>query len=350
MNAAPGRLLDCLADNIVTESHTPAPASLASVRDAAVQISGIAHRTPVLTSRTLNDLVGTEVWLKCENFQRAGAFKFRGAYNAISRLSKESARQGVVTYSSGNHAQAVALAGKLLGAPVTVVMPNNAPSAKLAATRGYGAEVVLYDPELDSRADIARGLRDERGMTMIPPFDHPDVISGAGTAVLELLEDSGGLDMVFVPCGGGGLLSGSALAAMSHPDCRVIGVEPELADDAARSFRSGIIQKVRNPPTIADGLRTPSLGDLTWPIIRDQVSDFLTVTETQIIEAMRLLWTRLKIVVEPSGAVALAALIANARLANGKRVGVVLSGGNVDLANAFALLVNRDESGTEGTV
>jgi threonine dehydratase len=333
-----------LTDNFVMESQVPPASSLSTVREAAIRLAGIAHRTPVLTSRTLNELVGAEVWLKCENFQRAGAFKFRGAYNSVSRIPAEDVRRGVVTYSSGNHAQALALAGKLLGAPVTVVMPNDAPAAKLAATRGYGAEVVLYDPRLDSRSDIAGRLRDERGLTMIPPFDHPDVISGAGTAALELLEDTGGVDLLFVPCGGGGLLSGSALAATSHPDCRVIGVEPELADDAARSFRSGLIQKVRNPPTIADGLRTPSLGELTWPIIRDQVSDFVTVTEDGIIEAMRLLWTRLKLVVEPSGAVGVAGLLANKRLVAGKRVGVLLSGGNVDLANALTLLVDRDEA------
>jgi threonine dehydratase len=333
-----------LADDFVMESQVSSTPSLSTVREAAVRLAGIAHRTPVLTSRTLNELVGAEVWLKPENFQRAGAFKFRGAYNAVSRLSPDETRRGVVTYSSGNHAQALALAGKLLGAPVTVVMPSDAPAAKLAATRGYGAEVVLYDPRHDSRSEIARRLGEERGLTLIPPFDHPHVISGAGTAALELLEDTGGLDLLFVPCGGGGLLSGSALAATSHPECGVIGVEPELADDAARSFRSGLIQKVRNPPTIADGLRTPSLGELTWPIIRDHVSDFTTVTEDGIVEAMRLLWTRLKLVVEPSGAVGIAGLLANRGLVAGKRVGVLLSGGNVDLANALALHVDRDET------
>src|SRR5690606_36220465 len=243
-----------------------------------------------LTSRTLNALVGADVRLKCENFQRAGAFKFRGAYNAVSRIPPSEARRGVLTYSSGNHAQAVALAGRPTPAPVTVVMPDNAPAAKLEATRDYGARVVLYDPDEASREEIARRMAADEGMTLIPPFDHPDVIAGQGTAALELLEETGGLDLLFVPCGGGGLLSGSALAASMFPGCRVIGVEPEAADDAARSFRSGTIQRTRNPPTIADGLRTPSLGALTWPIIRDRVHDFVTVTESEIIGAMRLLW------------------------------------------------------------
>ncbi len=311
-----------------------------------MRLAGVANRTPVLTSRTLNALVGAEVWLKCENFQRSGAFKFRGAYNAVSRVPPADAPRGVLTYSSGNHAQAVALAGRLTDTPVTVVMPDNAPAAKLDATRGYGARVVLYDPDESSREEIARRMAADEGMTLIPPFDHADVISGQGTAALELFEETGGLDFLFVPCGGGGLLSGSALVASTVPGCRVIGVEPEVADDAARSFRTGAIQRTRNPPTIADGLRTPSLGELTWPIIRDGVHDFVTVTEAEIVDAMRLLWTRLKIVVEPSGAVSLAGLLRDPAVARGRRVGVILSGGNVDMTTACALLAGGAPAGS----
>ncbi len=328
---------------------TVALPSLETVRRAAERLAGVANRTPVLTSRTLNAFVGAEVWLKCENFQRSGAFKFRGAYNAMSRVPSTDAPRGVLTYSSGNHAQAVALAGRLTGIPVTVVMPDNAPDAKLDATRGYGARVILYDPDEASREEIARRIAADERMTLIPPFDHPDVIAGQGTAALELFEESADLDLLFVPCGGGGLLSGSALAASAFPRCQVIGAEPELADDAARSFRAGTIQRTRNPPTIADGLRTPSLGELTWPIIRDRVHDFVTVTEAEIVDAMRLLWTRLKIVVEPSGAVSLAGLLRDPAIARGRRVGVILSGGNVDMATACALLTGAAPADIERT-
>ena len=309
------------------------------VRDAAARLSGAANRTPVFTSRTLDAMTGARVYLKCENFQRGGAFKFRGAYNALSRLSDEERARGVLTYSSGNHAQAVALSGRLLGIRVVVVMPRDAPAAKIEGTRGYGAEVVLYDRAGRSREDIAAELQQERGMALIPPYDHADVVAGQGTAALELLEEVGPLDVVMTPCGGGGLLSGSALAARAvAPDARVIGVEPALADDATRSFRSGALQTVHNPPTIADGLRTPSLGGITFPLVRANVDEMRTVTDAQIVEAMRFLWTRMKLVVEPSGAVPLAALLDDPDAFLRRRVGIVISGGNVDLANACALL------------
>jgi threonine dehydratase len=311
--------------------------TLDSVRAAARRLEGVANRTPVVTSRTLNERVGAEVFVKCENLQRAGAFKFRGAYNAIASLSEAERSRGVLTFSSGNHAQAVALVGRLLGVATTIVMPRDAPKAKLAATRGYGAEVILYDPDETTREVLAERLREERGMAVVPPYDHPEVVAGQGTAALELLAEVGPLDLLVAPCGGGGLLSGSSLAAQGSPGCRVVGVEPELADDATRSFASGTVQSVRNPPTIADGLRTPSLGKVTWPLVRDNVSAMVTVSEQEIVEAMRFLWTRMKLVVEPSGAVALAGVLNRGIAGSGTRVGVLISGGNVDLSLACAL-------------
>jgi len=302
------------------------------VHAAAGRLRGVATRTPVLTSRTLDALTGAAVFLKCESFQRGGAFKFRGAYNAVSKLPDEERARGVLAYSSGNHAQAVALTGRLLGAKTVIVMPMDAPAAKLDGTRGYGAEVVLYDRYGRSREEIAAELQRERGMTLIPPFDHPDVIAGQGTAALELIAETGPLDVVMTPCGGGGLLSGTALAAKSaSPGVRVMGVEPEAADDATRSFRSGELHTVHNPPTIADGLRTPALGHYTFPLVRANVDEMRTVSEREIVEAMRFLWTRMKLVVEPSGAVPVAAVLADPGAFHGRRVGIVVSGGNVDL-------------------
>jgi threonine dehydratase len=325
----------------VLRTEYPARADLPTARavhDAAHRLRGVAHRTPVTTSRTLDERTGAQVFLKCENLQRMGAFKFRGAYNALVQLDAGQRQAGVVTFSSGNHAQAVALAGRLLGVRTVIVMPLDAPSAKIEATRGYGAEVVLYDRARENREEIARQLQGERGMTLIPPYDHADVIAGQGTAALELLEDTGSLDVLLAPCGGGGLLSGSALAVQDQaPGCRVIGVEPETADDATRSFRTGVLHSTENPPTVADGLRTPSLGSLTWPLVREQVSEMRTVPDSGIIEAMRFLWTRTKLVVEPSGAVTVAALLAAGDEFRGARVGVILSGGNVDLATACEL-------------
>jgi threonine dehydratase len=313
------------SSNIV-EAEAPALPTAADVRAAAGRLRGVAHRTPVMTSRTLDERVGATVFFKCENLQRGGAFKFRGAYNAVSQ-------------PSGNHAQAVALTGRLLGIQTVIVMPQDAPAAKIQGTRGYGAEVVLYDKHGRSREEIAAELQQERGMMLIPPYDHAGVVAGQGTAALELMEETGPLDALLTPCGGGGLLSGSALAAGElSPGCRVIGVEPALADDATRTFHSGELQTVRNPATIADGLRTPSLGSITWPLVRANVAGMRTVTEEGIVEAMRFLWTRMKIVVEPSGAVPLAAVMADPDAFRGMRVGIVLTGGNVDLASACQLL------------
>jgi threonine dehydratase len=300
------------------------------VQDAADRLRGVANATPVMTSRTLNECLGAEVFLKCESFQRIGAFKFRGAYNAMSRLAGDERRRGVVTFSSGNHAQAVALVGKLLGIATTVVMPQDAPAIKREATEAYGAKVILYDPEQRSREEIARELQQEHGFTMIPPFDHLDVIAGQGTAALELYRQTGGIDMLLVPCGGGGLLSGCAIAAKGmNPNCKVFGVEPEVADDATRSFYCGTLQTVKNPPTIADGTRTPSLGKITFPLVRRFVDSMQTVTEDAIKEAVRILFFRLKLVVEPSGVLGLSALLSGKVKAEG-RAGVILSGGNID--------------------
>jgi threo-3-hydroxy-L-aspartate ammonia-lyase len=309
------------------------------VRAAAALLHGVAHRTPVLTSRTLDERVGARVFFKCENLQRAGAFKFRGAYHAVARLSSAERDAGVIAFSSGNHAGAIALAGRLLGVRTTVVMPSDAPRAKRDATLGYGAEVVEYDRARESREEVAARLQRERGGAVIPPYDHADVVAGQGTAALELLEETRGLDALLVPCGGGGLLSGSALAAAAFgAGCRVEGVEPETADDATRSFRTGRLYTVHDPPTVADGLRTPSLGRITFPLVQEHVAGMRTVSEGEIVEAMRFLWTRMKLVVEPSGAVGLAALCADPEPFRGMRVGVILSGGNVDLAAACALL------------
>jgi threonine dehydratase len=305
---------------------------------AARRIAGAAHRTPVLTSRTLDGRLAARVFLKAENLQRAGAFKFRGAYNAISRLRPDERARGVLTYSSGNHAQAIALASRLLGAPATVVMPEDAPAAKRAATLGYGARIVTYDRARERREDVARRLQAEGDPVLIPPFDHADVIAGQGTAVKELLEETGPLDLLLVCCGGGGLLSGSALSARRlAPGIRIVGVEPEAGDDATRSFRTGVLQTVDNPQTIADGARTSSLGALTFPLVRTLVDDMVTVSDDDLVRSMRFLWERMKVVVEPTGALGLAAALRGKIAVEGKKVGVVLSGGNVDLGQALAL-------------
>ncbi|WP_397546228.1 threo-3-hydroxy-L-aspartate ammonia-lyase [Rhodothermus marinus] len=316
----------------------------ADVEAAARRLEGVAHRTPVMRSRTLDRLTGATLFFKCEHFQRAGSFKFRGAYNALATLPEAERRRGVLTYSSGNHAQALALAGRLLGVRVTVVMPQNAPEVKRAATAGYGAEIVLYDPEQITREELGRRLAAERGLTIIPPYDHPQIVAGQGTAARELLEEVKSLDVLLVPCGGGGLLSGSALSVRAlAPRCRVIGVEPERADDATRSFRTGRLHRVHNPDTIADGARTPSLGEVTFPLVRQHVDDMVTVSETAILQAMYVLWERLKLVVEPTGALPLAALLENRVAVEGRRVGLILSGGNVDLRRAATLFARLNQ-------
>ena len=305
----------------------------ADVESAAQQIAGLAHRTPVLTSRLADARTGAQLFFKCENLQRAGAFKFRGACNALSRLSADEARRGVVTFSSGNHAQAIALAGQLLGIPRVIVMPADAPAPKRRATEEYGGEIVLYDREREDREAIGRRLARERSLTLIPPYDHPHIIAGQGTAARELFEEVGSLDFLFVPCGGGGLLSGSALAARQlSPGCRVIGVEPAAGDDANRSFRTRTLQRVTNPQTVADGARTPSLGTLTFPLVLDLVADMTTVDDPTLLRTMFYLWERLKVMVEPTGALGAAAALTKTHDIAGMRVGVILSGGNVDLS------------------
>ncbi|MBN1563597.1 MAG: threo-3-hydroxy-L-aspartate ammonia-lyase [Anaerolineae bacterium] len=310
----------------------------AQVQAAYERLKDVAHRTPIHTSRTLNEQVGAEVFLKCENFQRIGAFKFRGAYNAISQLSEAERARGVITYSSGNHAQATALVCQLFDIQAHIVMPDNAPATKRAATEGYGAHIIAYNPATGDRKQIAEELVAQHGYTIIPPYDHLAVVAGQGTAALELLQDVEKLDMLLVPCGGGGLLSGSAIAVKGmYPACQVIGIEPELADDATRSFRTGVLHTVTNPPTIADGTRTPFLGDLTFPLVREYVDDMQTVSEQAIIDAVKFLFYRTKLVIEPSGALGVAALLSGAVQASG-RVGVILSGGNIDAATMTHIL------------
>jgi threonine dehydratase len=305
----------------------------ADVVSASEQIAGVAHRTPVATSRSVNARTGAQLFFKCENLQRAGAFTFRGAYNALSRLSPDQRRRGVVTFSSGNHAQAIALAGQVLGIPRVIVMPSDAPAVKRLATEGYGGEVVLYNRDREDREAIGQRLAGERGLTIVPPYDHPHVIAGQGTAARELFEEVGALDFVFVPCGGGGLLSGTAIAAHTMaPGCKVVGVEPAAGDDATRSFRTKQLQTVDNPKTVADGARTPSLGALTFPLVLRYASDMATVDDATLLKTMFYLWERLKLVVEPTGALGAAAAIEGTTAIRGARVGVVLSGGNVDLA------------------
>ena len=309
------------------------------VVQAAERIAGAAHRTPVLTSRTVNEEFGAEVFFKCENMQRMGAFKFRGGYNALARFSPEQRRAGVVAFSSGNHAQAVALSARLLGMPALIVMPQDAPAAKLAATRGYGAEVVLYDRFAQDREALTRTLAAERGMTPIPPYDHADVIAGQGTAAKELFEETGPLDALYVCLGGGGLTGGSALAAKAlSPACRVHGVEPEAGDDGRQSLRAGRIVRIETPRTIADGAQTTHLGELTFGIIRRDVADIRTASDAQLVEAMRFFGERMKMVVEPTGCLAFAGAVADAPALRGARVGVIVSGGNVDMARYAALL------------
>jgi threo-3-hydroxy-L-aspartate ammonia-lyase len=299
---------------------------------AAERLKGVTHETPVQTSRTLDERTGAAVFLKCENLQRSGSFKLRGAYNALAQLGPEERKAGVIAYSSGNHAQAVALAGKLLGIRTVVVMPSNAPAIKLTATRGYGAEVVPYDPATDDREAIAERIRRERGMVLIPPYDHPHVIAGQGTAAYELIQATGQLDLVLAPCGGGGLLSGTAVATRALlKNAQIIGVEPEGAPNGTRAFREGRIVRIEHPHTMADGLMPKAVGEWTFALMRQHVSEMITVTEDEIRATVDFLWNRMKLLVEPSGAVPLAPVLHGKIPVQGKRVGVILSGGNADV-------------------
>jgi threonine dehydratase len=325
--------------------QTGLAASFEDVRAAAERLRGIAHRTPVVTSATLDERTGARVYLKAENLQRVGAFKFRGAYNTIAQLSDEQKRAGVVAFSSGNHAQGVALAAKLLGVPATIVMPSDAPAAKLAATRGYGAEVVMYDRERMNRAELAASIAAERGARLVPPYDDPAIIAGQGTVALELIEDAAQLDVLLVPLGGGGLLAGCCLAASTmSPGVRIYGVEPEAGDDWVRSWDENRIVSIPVPKTIADGQQTQAPGELTWPIVRRLAAGIVTVTDDEIRAAMRFAFERLKLVVEPSGASALAALLFGKAKLRGGRIGVVVSGANVDPVTFAQSITKQVES------
>ena len=310
--------------------------SYQDVVDAAGRIEGVAHRTPVLTSRTADARCGGQLFFKCENFQRMGAFKFRGAYNAIARFGDEQRRAGVLTYSSGNHAQAIALSASLVGIKSAIIMPHDAPALKVQATREYGGEVILYDRYKENREEIGRRLARERGMTLIPPYDHPDVIAGQGTATRELIEEAGQLDVLLVCLGGGGLLSGAALAAKAmSPQCRVIGVEPEAGNDGQQSLARGEVVHIDVPDTIADGAKVTHIGDHNFAVMRKLVDEVVTVSDAQLIDTMRFFAERMKMVVEPTGCLAAAAALHGVVPVQGKRVGILISGGNVDLA-AFA--------------
>jgi len=314
--------------------------TFADVEAAAVRIAGVAHRTPVLTSSTANALAGAQVFFKCENFQRMGAFKFRGGYNSIAKLTPEQKRAGVLTFSSGNHAQAIALAARLLGVQATIIMPEDAPAAKRAATEGYGGKVVTYDRYKEDREAVALAIQEKTGATLIPPYDHEDVIAGQGTAAKELIEEVGQLDYLVTALGGGGLLSGTLLSAKAlSPACKVYGVEPEAGNDGQQSLRKGEIVHIDAPKTLADGAATQHLGKLTFPIIQQHVTDLVTVSDAQLVQTMKFFAERTKMVVEPTGCLSAAAVLHKAvSIPAGARVGVILSGGNVDLAAYGKLL------------
>ncbi|WP_118184076.1 threo-3-hydroxy-L-aspartate ammonia-lyase [Paraburkholderia phosphatilytica] len=314
------------------------------VAAAHERIRGAAHRTPVLTSSTADALAGAQLFFKCENFQRMGAFKFRGAYNAISQFTPEQRAGGVITFSSGNHAQAIALSAKLLGVKAVIVMPQDAPAIKVEATRGYGGEVIFYDRYTEDREALGRRLAEERGLTLIPPYDHPHVMAGQGTAAKELFEDAGPLDMLFVCLGGGGLLSGCSVAAHElSPGCAIVGVEPEAGNDGQQSLQSGAIVHIDTPRTIADGAQTQHLGNHTFPVIQQLVREIVTVSDAELVETMKFFASRMKLVVEPTGCLAAAAVLNRKVDIAGKRVGVIVSGGNVDLLR-FASLVSGGQS------
>ncbi len=307
---------------------------------AAARLEGIAHKTPVMQSSALNERLQAKIYVKCENFQRMGAFKFRGGFNALAKLNDSQRQAGVVAYSSGNHAQAVALSARILQIPATIFMPHDASPAKLAATKGYGAKVIGYDRYAEDASALATALAQANGLTFIPPFDHPDVLSGQGTAALELFQEVGELDAIFVCLGGGGLLSGSALAAKAlSPGCRIVGVEPEAGNDVQQSFRTGERVKIATPVTIADGAQTPMVGAITFEIIKALVDDIHTVTDAQLVEGMRFYAERMKMIVEPTGCLSLAAAIQASESLKGQKVGLIISGGNIDMARFSQLMM-----------
>lgn len=311
------------------------------LRAAAQRLKGIAHATPVLRSTSADESTGAQLFFKCENLQRTGAFKFRGAYNTLAQFTPEQRERGVLAFSAGNHAQAIALSARLLDMPAVIVMPEDAPASKMAATREYGAQVVTYNRYTEDREGISRRLAQERGMTLVPPFDHPHVVAGQGTAAMELLHEVPGLDYLFVCVGGGGLLAGSTLAAQAMaPGCRLVGVEPEAGNDGQQSFKAGHIVQIPTPHTIADGAQTQALGQLTFPIIAQGVEDMVTATDEQLVQALRFFAERMKMVVEPTGALAFAGVRNGGVDVRGKRVGVLISGGNVDLARYARFLAD----------
>ncbi|MEM5425550.1 MULTISPECIES: threo-3-hydroxy-L-aspartate ammonia-lyase [Paraburkholderia] len=315
------------------------PITFEDVAAAHERLRGVAHRTPVLTSSTANERTGAQLFFKCENLQRMGAFKFRGAYNAIAQFTPQQKAGGVITFSSGNHAQAIALSARLLGVKAVIVMPHDAPAVKVEATRGYGGEVVFYDRYTEDREALGKRLAAERGLTLIPPYDHAHVMAGQGTAAKELFEETGELDMLLTPLGGGGLLSGCATAAHAlSPACTVIGVEPEAGNDGQRSLQLGEIVHIDTPKTLADGAQTQHLGNLTFAVIRERVSEIVTVSDAELVDTMKFFASRMKLVVEPTGCLAAAAVLHGKVDVRGKRVGVLISGGNVDLLR-FAELV-----------
>jgi len=310
---------------------------LSDVREAHERIKDNIVKTPVMTSTTIDGMTGCQVYFKCENFQRVGAFKFRGAFNTVSQLTKEECERGVIAHSSGNHAQALALAAKMLSVPATIVMPQNSPAVKVAATKGYGADVVFCENSTESRVSVANELVEKHSFILVHPYNDHRIIAGAGTAALELFEEVGKLDYIFCPVGGGGLLSGTAITTKGlHSESKVIAVEPQNADDAYRSFKANKIFPSVNPNTIADGLRT-QLGELTFEVIKKHVDEIILVTEQEILDAMRLFWERMKLVVEPSGAVSLAGLLKMSEGYSNCKIGVIISGGNIDLTEFFEL-------------
>ena len=320
-------------------SDTP---TFTDILAAADRLQGQAHRTPVAHGRSLDAASGMSVWLKCEQFQRVGAFKFRGAYNKIATLPAEQRARGIIAFSSGNHAQAVALSAQIFGVPAVICMPTDAPEVKVAATRGYGAEIVRYDRMTEDREALARRLAEERGLTLVPPYNDPAIVAGAGTAARELLEDVPDLDVIAAPVGGGGLISGSALAAHGiRPGIAVVGVETEAANHAYLSLQKGERVTIPPPDTLADGIRTAQLGTLTWPIIQREVADVVLVSEDEVKAAMRFLLLRLKLVVEPTGAVAAAAALSGKLRRFGQRAGIILSGGNVEPDVLARVLVEK---------
>lgn len=310
------------------------------IEAAAQRIAGFAHKTPVMTSTTVNNEFGAEFFFKCENFQRMGAFKFRGALNALSQLSPEQKKAGVIAFSSGNHAQGIALAAQILNIPATILMPIDSPEVKVAATQGYGAKVIRFDRYTQDREQLCRELAEQNGLTIIPPYDHVDIIAGQGTAAKELFEEVGELDALFVCLGGGGLLSGCALAARAlSPNCKVYGVEPEAGNDAQQSFRSGKIVHIATPKTIADGAQTQHIGHYTFELIKQNVDDILTVTDAQLVDRMKFYAERMKIIVEPTGCLSFAAALNMKEQMRGQRVGIIISGGNVDIKRFAELML-----------